>query len=245
MKKIWRDIYKIHSYDVNFKGLLSMPTLCQFMQESAWNHAENLQLGFSHLMKKNLIWVLARQKVVVDVYPQWGDTLTMETWPTGRDRLFCYRDFKFQIGDRHVGRGTTTWFVVDLKDHRPQRTDSYFDVKVVESASVFTENAVKIEPLQCVQSNKMLRVSSRDLDVYEHVNNVKYTEWIVDAFSFDYHKQNSLRELTINYLAEGMYDDELAVNTEEREPSSYYHSIIRRADEKELCRARTLWHAVG
>lgn len=48
-KMVWTDEYKVHSYDAGRNGYATMPVLCNFMQETAWNHAEHLNVGFSHL----------------------------------------------------------------------------------------------------------------------------------------------------------------------------------------------------
>jgi hypothetical protein len=67
---LWIDEYKIHSYEADIKGHATIPFLCQFMQESAWNHAEHLGVGFSHLIEKNSAWVLSRQLIAIDLFPR-------------------------------------------------------------------------------------------------------------------------------------------------------------------------------
>jgi acyl-ACP thioesterase len=89
----WKTQQVICSYDVDPQLQVRLPVLCRFMQEAAYHHAEHLDLGHSHLSARRLAWVLARQRIVVEQLPQWGDTVRLRTWPSGRDRLFFYRDF--------------------------------------------------------------------------------------------------------------------------------------------------------
>jgi len=244
--KVWKNEYKVHSYEADFKGDATLPNICQFMQESAWNHAEHLQVGFSHLIKKNLIWILSRQAVKILTYPRWGDTIKIHTWPSGKDRVFCYRDFKiFDDKDNVIGLASTTWFVIDLVKRRPQRADSYITLNVdddVERAlPVFPP---KLESLEPANKSGSFQVTYSDLDVNEHVNNVKYIEYILDSLSFDFVKSNQLKELEINYLSEAHYNDTITVKQANMESLHLLHSLSRESDGTKLCRARTTWEKI-
>ena len=93
-KKNWVDTYQIHSYEADVSARATVSSILQFMQESAWHHAENLGVGFSQLFKDGLIWVLSQQLIHIEQFPKWGETVTVQTWPSGRDRLAYIRDFK-------------------------------------------------------------------------------------------------------------------------------------------------------
>lgn len=75
----------------------------------------------------------------------------------------------------------------------------------------------------------------------EHVNNVRYIEWIIDSFPLDFIRNRTLKELEINYLAEALYDNEIYIGREDKEGSLFLHSLMRPADNVEICRARTVW----
>ncbi|MBT8406366.1 MAG: hypothetical protein KJP05_02830 [Deltaproteobacteria bacterium] len=87
---VWKDEYKIHYYQVDVRSNATLVVLCQFMQESAWNHAEHLGLGFSHLSKMDFIWILSRQLLKIYSYPKWGDMIQVHTWSTGGSPLKIY-----------------------------------------------------------------------------------------------------------------------------------------------------------
>jgi len=240
---VWQDDYKVHSYEADFKGNATMQILCQFMQESAWNHAEHLQVGFSHLIKKNLIWVLSRQAVKILSYPKWGDKIKIHTWPSGKDRVLCYRDFKiFDAKDNVIGLASTTWFVIDLQSRRPQRADSYITLNVEKDVErVFPDFPPKLEPLESANKSGTAQVSYSDLDVNDHLNNVKYIEYIMDSLPFDFVKSHELKELEINYLNEAQHNNIVKVMFENKNPQQFLHSLSRENDNTELCRARTIW----
>ncbi|MBN2256145.1 MAG: hypothetical protein JW736_10585, partial [Deltaproteobacteria bacterium] len=86
-----------------------------------------------------------------------------------------------------------------------------------------------------------IRVSYRDLDMNEHVNNVRYIEWIIDSFPLEFLRNHTLKELEINYLAEALYADEISLGHENRGPLTFLHSMTRPIDNTHICRARTTW----
>src|SRR5712691_7393571 len=57
---IWRGDFRVHSYEVDFKQSATLECLCRYFQEAAWNHAEELGVGYQRLQAENKIWVLSR-----------------------------------------------------------------------------------------------------------------------------------------------------------------------------------------
>ena len=98
-KEVWTDQYHIRSYEVDRSGCLSIAAAVNFFQESAWRNAEAIGVGFNQLSENNNLWVLSRLSVEMYKYPQWDDTIRLETWPKGMDRLFALRDFRLKSGD--------------------------------------------------------------------------------------------------------------------------------------------------
>jgi acyl-ACP thioesterase len=244
---VWKDQYTIHSYQVDMNNNATLVVLCQLMQESAWNHAEHLELGFSHLNRKNFIWVLRRQLVKMYSFPKWGDSIEVYTWPTAKDNLFCYRDFRISDSAGSViGEATTSWFVIELTSRKPQRTDSYFHVDLTQDVEpVFPGKLDKLQPPTSTANTRLIQVTYGDLDRNEHVNNVRYIDWILNGLPFDYLRTHELKEMEVNYLSEASYDDEILVRCEKKEASHFFHSLIRKKDNTELCRARTAWESMS
>ncbi len=240
-QKVWTDTYKIHSYESDITARATVNSMLQFMQESAWNHAEHLELGYSHLVKKNLAWVMARLSLRINELPEWNSTITLDTFPSGRDKLFAYRDFRIQGGDRKdLAVGTTTWFVIDINRRRPQRTESYFHITDWgDYEHAFHGFAPKIGSCDTPDSTTQRRVYYSHLDVNGHLNNVKYLDFVLDSFSLDFRQRHSLVELDMNFLNEALLGDHVQICTERRQ-NFYIHTLYRDTNT-ELCRLRTAW----
>jgi len=240
---LWQDDYKIHSYEVDANGCAPLPVLCRYMQESAWNHAEHLGFGFSHLMHHNLLWVLSRQRIEVYSYPEWGETITVQTWPAARARLYYFRDFRIvDACTKVLAEATTQWFVMDLESRMPQRSDVFFKYKLPDKVvRVFSDALQKLPAVDASNRDKRAQVRYSDLDVNGHVNSVRYLDWLLDSFDLDFATYHVLREFEINYLSEAVYGDEIAAGREVVNGLTFHHALYRGNGDDELCRARTVW----
>jgi len=243
---LWEESFNIRSYQVDIRRKLRISDLCQLMQEAAWNHANFHGLGYEVLMEKNLAWILSRQLIQVAAFPEWKDAITVQTWSTGHDRLFWYRDYKILDQNRKMlGKATSTWFVFDVQTRRPQRVATYFDREYKDhTEQMFPDKLKRIREIPDGDLSKTVRVRYQDLDMNGHANNIRYVDWIVDSLSPDFLRQHSLAELEINYLAEALRDDVIEVNLARQDGSQLYHQLIRASDQSELCRARTVWRKI-
>jgi len=238
---IWIDEYTIHSYESDKRALATPTALLQFMQESAWNHAEHLNLGFSHLSPKGLAWVLARLSLKVEKFPRWHTRVKLETWPSGLDRLLAHRDFRISSSEGLLAVGSTSWLVIDVENRRPQRTSSYFEFEQWEAERVFSQFTGKIPQLQHSSAESARKVYFSHLDVNGHVNNVRYLEYVIDSFPLDFITEHDLALLEMNFLAEALYGDSIRVKTQNNGDLSFLHSVQRQNEDDELCRLKTTW----
>lgn len=238
-KPEWRVEQTICSYDVDPHQTVRLPALCRFMQEAAYHHAEHLGLGHAFLSAKGMAWVLARQRIEIDHLPKWGDTVRIRTWPSGRDRLFFYRDFEITNGDgKRVLLASLSWSLIDVKKRERVHPDVYLSVDLPVGAKVFDSRPGRVKGCVC-SGGQSMPVTYGDLDMNGHVNNVRYIEWVLNSLPLEFHQMNTLRELEVNYLAEAIYGHAVVVCSEETEALHFAHAIT--TDDAEIFRARSGW----
>jgi acyl-ACP thioesterase len=85
-----------------------------------------------------------------------------------------------------------------------------------------------------------------DLDLYDHVNNAKYMQWILDSYPEELLRRNEIVLFEINFLAEAKMGDEVAIHTQGLETPtssafSFRHSIKRKSDTRDICLAEVIW----
>ena len=209
-------------------------------------HAFKAGLGFDDMVNRNQVWVLTRLKVQIEKYPSWNDQLTLHTWSRGNEGIFYLRDFYFLNEEgSEIIRATSSWAALNLKTRRPELVDGLEDKLFSQKEKVALVS--KLEKLPELTHPVFLRkytVQYSDIDIVYHVNNVKYIEIMMNAFSLDIHKTKKVHTLEVNYLGEANYGDEVNIFSQHNtnDPDEYLVNIVRKDDEKEVCRAKFLWH---
>ncbi len=239
--------YRIHVYETGPDERLTIHSLFNYMQDIASEHAIKLGFGRDDLLKENRFWVLSRMYTEFTMWPLWGDTIIVRTWPNGTDKLFALRNYEVIFPDgRHIASGTSSWLILDQTTRKIQRPDAilekfYRDLKPNESP---VRNATKLDfKSDDWKSSAPFRVKAGDLDVNFHTNNTRYLNWIYDSYDLQFLVNNSPRSAEINYLAESVYDNEIILKTSPDIDDQTYqnHSVVRSDDSRELCRIRIEW----
>jgi acyl-ACP thioesterase len=239
--------YRVHVYETGPDGKLNLYSLFNYMQDIASDHAVKLGFGRDDLLRDNRFWVLSRVFAVIKEWPVWEDSIIVNTWPNGTDKLFALRNYEIKYPDgRHIASGTSSWLILDLTTKKVQRPDSilsqYNPDLYSESSPI--RYATKIESAtESGQISPLFRIKVSDLDVNLHTNNVRYLKWVSDCYNLDFVMNNWPQSAEINYLAESRFDEEILIKTSvENENDCFYnHSIFRTNDNKELCRVRIGW----
>ena len=235
----------MHAYDVDFRKSATAESVCRWFLEAAWNHAEQLGVGFTALAQHDRFWVLARLLVQIDQYPSWGQLAQLTTWPRGVSGVLALRDFELcDTSGRRLAAGSSSWLVLDAKSHRAQRLDQL----ARQIPSEITRQALGRDPAKILPTGRgtaqlSTAVRYSDIDVNHHVNSARYVGWCLDTYSAEFHHQHSLRSLEVNYVGETKWEDHVAVFSGEPSPLHFAHSI-RNSKDEEVCRAELVWAEV-
>lgn len=202
MLPVWKDEFVIRSYDIDCKNQLRISNLCSYFQEIAGHHAEHLDLGFHQIRHKGLVWVLARIEIRFVKLPQWGDTITIETWPSGNERLFYRREFVVKHHEKEMIRASSFWLLINMHTHRPKILPLPEEIEKQNTGKYAT--VVMSEDIPSVNEGEKVIIPVRynDLDLNFHVNNIRYVAWVTDMFSVDYFLNHVPEFLRIDFKHE-------------------------------------------
>jgi acyl-ACP thioesterase len=226
-------------------GNALLTSICNFLQEGASMHAEKAGFGFEQMYRRNQFWVLTRLKVVIESYPRWMDELTLKTWSRGKNGIFYLRDFFIENSkQKPIIKATSSWAALSMKTRKPEVVAHLEDGLITHSGEVALEE--RLEKLPELQSPMLLRtrlIEYTDIDIVFHVNNVKYIEMMVNSYPKEKLINNQIHSIEVNYLGEALYNDIVAIYKGDTESDSATEmvSIVRKADNKEVCRARIMW----
>jgi acyl-ACP thioesterase len=209
MKDIWRETLSIRFGHVDRSDRLTLFSTFDLFQEAAINHAADLGVGRDDLARTRQLWVLSRMTVLMERRPNYGETVTVRSWPLGADRLFAVRDYDVRdSGDHPVIRGRSGWLVLDLEKRRPLRVQQIVaSLPPNEGLNALPGGAGGLDsPPEMVKAGERRAVFS-DIDYNGHVNNARYIQWIQDLVEPETLEKADTLRLDINYLGEVKYGE--------------------------------------
>ena len=196
---------------VNPQKRLGLVGLLKILQDVAWIHGGHLGHGFDAMLSRGWIWVLARQKLVVSGWPEWGDSVDVRTWVRPFNGLLALRDYEIWTGERKLGESAASWLVLDADTRRPLRLSAGEGAFATRAEGGLGLNPAKIAATEDLRPLAQFKVQTSDLDVNGHVNNVRYAQWILDAAPASAHRAYSVREYEVNFLAESRVGDHVTI----------------------------------
>ena len=235
--------HKIASYQMDLKAQATLPVLCNYCQEIAGNHAHANGLGFHQMIKNGHIWVLTRFKVQIDTYPKWNDDIYIKTWLRNRESFFSERDFLLLDNkENKIGGALSGWMLLDLKSRRPKPVESIpIDIEMFPDEHSIKDPLKKIPAPEKNDFSYKKEAEFQDIDINQHVNNVKYIEWFLASFPYEYRKSKNVKSFEINYLAEMTFGERVEIKTEKLSDDLFRSSMINIDSKKEICRAEIEW----
>ncbi len=238
------ETFKIRIFDVDLHHRLSVPALVNYLQELAWQHSVLYKVSINELLPMGFSWVLSRMKIVVERWPKHGEIITVKTWIVNNDKYFCYRDFLVTDSQgKIIVRSSSVWGILDINRRRIVAVPPYIADKFEYTEEQKTPQFVLNFKLPIVQSTDIqskTTVRYHDLDINNHVNNMLYFQWVVEAFEADFLKENELQEIDLAFRAESSLGDNILCLREDLQDGNFAQRLVNQ-DGKELVTAKTLW----
>ena len=245
VKNIHVEVFKVRSYEIDSRGQTSIQSICRYLGEIAGNHATELGASVGDLRSKGLTWVLSRLHVRMKNYPYWGESIRIETWPSGRENLFALRDFLIYIQEELIGAATTSWMVIDLARKKPTALpDFIMRIPIPERPRAIDDPFEKLPGLDVVTLSKAFNVRLSDLDTNQHVNFVNYIEWALETVPSETWKNFKLEGLEVSYRAESKFGDRIISEAQEIDQKNqriYIHCLRKETDNTEAAVLKTVW----
>jgi len=236
----------IHASQADFTNRLRIDSLFILLQDTAALHADKLNLGFKALIEHNLAWVLSWVKVEVEAFPKFGDEIKIRTWPKKKFKLYSLRDFFiFNKDGQIICKATTAWLPINIKSKR------IIDTSGLPAPINYQENESAIDELPQKFSepdNKIFILKKKmrytDLDLNQHVNNIKYIELVMDSFPKDQFEKFQLKTIEINFISESKYDDEIEIYKSGTGPQNIF-SGINPQSKKIVFQSNLFWDEIN
>ena len=225
------EFFHVDFCHVDANGLATIPNIINYIQETAWQHANRINIGFHTMLKEDMAFVISRMLVKTRRLPVWNEMISVETWIRPPDNVQAVREFTIRDNNRNlITAATISYIIIDLKTRRlrkiPGNMPNCFD-----NDNLFEENMNKIP----AHGNKMLLgchvVRPSDLDMNKHVNNSKYVQWIFDYLPASWSPDYPPYSLQINFHNETKAGNEVLLYLEENNKSLTIEGIEKESDK--------------
>lgn len=182
-------------------GMLSIAGVFDLFMDMATEHGSGINLGMEDLAKKGCFWVAAKSVVHFIARPKMLQSVKVSSWPEKPGNIRCNRYYTIADNEQVIVEGKTEWTILDMETGRPKKS-----AEIYPQGLVHLEDVVCPEPFSrigtdfsdCEEISKYT-VSSRDIDVSQHMNNVAYIRAILSSFSCKELDDMNISELEIAY----------------------------------------------
>lgn len=214
MEKELSLIYKVTTNDLDSYDKLKLSSIANFSQDIAGKHADILDVGFSNFIKKDLIWVVVRNRF--DILKSIKDLkeIKIKTYPLKNNFMEYPRDYEFyDNNDNLLIKGRSTWMIYSLKEDKAvaptltiydeNKVGAYSSrIKRIDKPIINKDEYVKdiIIPFSRLDHNKHMN-NTYPLDLYLDIFRPKDNE-IIEYFQIEYCSQCYLDDLISIYKKE-------------------------------------------
>ncbi len=205
-------------WEINFtqctpNGYLKYTDLCNLLQLTAAAHSEIGGISFSDMQEFDQAWVLSRMRVEITELPKWKDTVTVKTWINTLENSRSVRALELYVNGNKLVGSETFWAVFNTKTRRPEQLALPFS-----HFELFPENKATNESFSKINVNGdtelvcQKKVVLSDLDIVNHVNNVKYLEWCLDFIPTKLILNQKIANFEMNFMKELSLNDCVSIH---------------------------------
>ncbi|UUC45368.1 acyl-[acyl-carrier-protein] thioesterase [Flavobacterium cerinum] len=226
-----------HEWEINFTqctpyGFLKYTDLCNLLQLTAAEHSIHGGLSFNDMQLHDQAWVLSRIRVeITDILPKWMDKVIVKTWIEDLQGSRSIRNIEMYLNGKKVAGASTFWAVFNTKLRKAEALalpHEHFEKFPGWHAT--EQHFSKINVSRDTKVAGSRKVALSDLDIVNHVNNVKYLEWCLDTLNAKAVLKQEIKSFEMNFMRELNLNDAVTLHRTTEEKPTYFS--VNKEDNK-------------
>lgn len=218
---------------------LRLESLLNYFQDASTFQSEELGVGFSYLVPRNLVWVLAAWQIEINRYPALGEEVEAGTFPYDFKGFMGSRNFfmKTKSGEM-LAQANSVWTLLNFDTMKPtspsiEILEKYpieprLDMEYAGRKILVGTDGVCEEPIV---------IRKQHLDSNNHVNNSQYVSmavnylpegFVIKGLRVEYKKQAHLGDELIPYIVRN--ESVITVSLRDIQGNVYVNVEFRKAE---------------
>jgi acyl-ACP thioesterase len=230
---------------MNKFGEASSTTMLTLLEETAADHCYSINHSLYDLEKQNIGWVLVSGVMTMDRYPGYKEKIIIRTWLSGYSMIKGIRENIIYDEKRNIiGKAKGLWVFFDINRRKPIQI---FD-SIKENWSYCPDESInhditkKIKPIDSAIHIKEFEVNRFDVEMNQHVNNIRYLQWLLESIPDNIINNYYLHSIDGRFISEAQYGDTILSFTErDIVDNSFIHTIRTQKNHKVCATAKTIW----
>ena len=155
---------------------LTLEAIVDYFQDCSTFQTEDLGVGFSYLLPHNLTWVLSYWQIIVEEYPDLGDTIHIGTIPYDFKGFFGKRNFFMEnMERRRIVTADSLWTLIDMEKMLPMKIPKDVSEAYPKEEKIEMDYLPrKISIFGKEEEKNTIVIERHHLDCNDHVNNGQY-----------------------------------------------------------------------
>jgi len=198
--------------DFKKNGDMLLSSILKILENSGNKHSDNADDNILEGSNNGKTWVLTDWLLEVVSYPKYGDKILAKTWSEFPVGFGCNRDFELYCNGKLAVKGLTKWILLDLVANRPCKVpQELIDQYQPEDRCVFADTKMpRLSLPEAFDSETPIQVRRSDFDFNNHVHNLVYVDYALEALPKAVYDSRDFRSIRINYKQAVKQDEQIS-----------------------------------
>lgn len=185
MSKIFTRSFRVRFSEVDTFGRVSSPHILRYFVETAWDWGASEELSLHESETMELLWLIREMEFEAFQPLHFDDSFSLTVWMMEWRRVRGTRGFELRLAENNelLMRGVNQVALLDPDSMRPiMAPEELIDRFRLDNPQAISYQRFPRFPDPPMGAYRMTRqVEWRDLDIYRHVNNAVYADFMEEA----------------------------------------------------------------
>lgn len=212
--------YFLSAADCNAENEMPLSSLVRHIIESATEHANRLNVGYTRLSETGIAWVLSRLAIEIRRMPRVNERFSLETRVTAVERHSTDRLFELTDAEgRAVAAARTVWVALDIRERKLADLSLLSELRDISAPwSPACAPPKRLRAVKEPHTSREVEIWYSDLDINRHLTTTRYIDMSMSAFPLEWHDANRVTRLDAMFMKETLPGSTVTLATTQTAP---------------------------